>query len=43
MPSDKDIEEYVMNETGRIYVGQASSIHGRPWNFGQVNNSDINS
>ena len=34
---DNDIErnEYVMNETGRIWVGKANKNVPRPWNFGQ--------
>ncbi|NWR77069.1 TGM4 glutamyltransferase, partial [Centropus unirufus] len=27
--------EYVLNDTGYIYVGSAYSINGKPWNFGQ--------
>ncbi|NXX90894.1 TGM4 glutamyltransferase, partial [Centropus bengalensis] len=27
--------EYVLNDTGYIYVGSAYSISGKPWNFGQ--------
>ena len=29
-------EEYVMNDTGRIWVGSKWRNFGRPWNFGQV-------
>ncbi|NXC72079.1 TGM4 glutamyltransferase, partial [Anhinga anhinga] len=27
--------EYVLNDTGYIYVGSANSIYNKPWNFGQ--------
>lgn len=33
--SDPQRDEYVMNETGIIYVGSSDYIHGVPWNFGQ--------
>ncbi|XP_078092532.1 protein-glutamine gamma-glutamyltransferase 2-like [Mustelus asterias] len=33
--SDSQRDEYVMNETGIIYVGSSNYIHGVPWNFGQ--------
>ena len=36
---EKEKGEYVLKETGRIYVGNAKSpenIRGRRWNFGQV-------
>ncbi|XP_018610188.1 protein-glutamine gamma-glutamyltransferase 4-like [Scleropages formosus] len=29
------LQEYVMNDTGYIYVGHASDITAMPWNFGQ--------
>ncbi|XP_053569031.1 protein-glutamine gamma-glutamyltransferase 4 [Bombina bombina] len=35
MPNEDWRKEYVMNDTGYIYVGQSSRIVNRPWNFGQ--------
>lgn len=35
MEDEKDKEEYVLNDTGRIWVGSAFWNHGRKWNFGQ--------
>ncbi|XP_042328168.1 protein-glutamine gamma-glutamyltransferase 4-like [Sceloporus undulatus] len=35
MPDDDERTEYVMNDTGYIYVGSTKNIRGRPWNFGQ--------
>ncbi|KAF2983916.1 hypothetical protein EK904_005275, partial [Melospiza melodia maxima] len=35
MSNDAEKEEYVLNDTGTIYVGSAYSIYDRPWNFGQ--------
>ncbi|KAL4235096.1 hypothetical protein ACF0H5_006734 [Mactra antiquata] len=33
---DKDLlNEYVLNSTGKIYVGTPKAPYGRPWNFGQ--------
>ncbi|XP_015678362.1 protein-glutamine gamma-glutamyltransferase 4 [Protobothrops mucrosquamatus] len=35
MPDDDERTEYILNDTGYIYVGSVANIHGRPWNFGQ--------
>ncbi|BFZ19490.1 hypothetical protein BsWGS_22529 [Bradybaena similaris] len=35
VPDEKLLDEYILNETGRLYRGSASSPSPRPWNFGQ--------
>ncbi|KAM8967046.1 protein-glutamine gamma-glutamyltransferase 4 [Pelodytes ibericus] len=35
MPNEKERTEYVLKDTGYIYVGSSSKISARPWNFGQ--------
>ena len=30
-----DLDEYVLNTKGRIWVGSARSNYGRPWQFSQ--------
>ncbi|KAL4657409.1 protein-glutamine gamma-glutamyltransferase 4 [Arapaima gigas] len=35
LSDETGLQEYVMNDTGYIYVGQATNIVARPWNFGQ--------
>ncbi|NXY22915.1 TGM4 glutamyltransferase, partial [Atrichornis clamosus] len=35
MDNEAQRKEYVLNDTGYIYVGSAYSIYDRPWNFGQ--------
>ena len=36
LKDEAEIDEYVLNEQGRIYVGSANYIHSSPWDFGQV-------
>ncbi|NXS11598.1 TGM4 glutamyltransferase, partial [Neodrepanis coruscans] len=35
MANEAQRKEYVLNDTGYIYVGSSFSIYDRPWNFGQ--------
>ncbi|NWV11389.1 TGM4 glutamyltransferase, partial [Ptilonorhynchus violaceus] len=35
MANDAQRKEYVLNDTGYIYVGSAYNIYNRPWNYGQ--------
>ncbi|NXX42478.1 TGM4 glutamyltransferase, partial [Tricholaema leucomelas] len=39
LEDDEKRKEYVLNDTGSIYVGSANSIYSRPWNFGQFEES----
>ncbi|XP_017930605.1 protein-glutamine gamma-glutamyltransferase 4 [Manacus vitellinus] len=39
MDNEAQRKEYVLNDTGYIYVGSAYSIYDRPWNFGQFEES----
>ncbi|XP_059916972.1 protein-glutamine gamma-glutamyltransferase 2-like isoform X5 [Gadus macrocephalus] len=34
-PDESLLEEYIMNENGRIFRGSADWMSGMPWNFGQ--------
>ncbi|GAB1597650.1 protein-glutamine gamma-glutamyltransferase K-like [Argonauta hians] len=35
MEDEKLLDEYILNETGRIWIGSSNGYRGRPWNFGQ--------
>lgn len=35
MPQSRLLEEYVLNETGKIWVGPLGTTKGREWIFGQ--------
>ncbi|BFZ12584.1 hypothetical protein BsWGS_15622 [Bradybaena similaris] len=35
LQADPDRKEYVLNETGRIWLGSVEKYYVRPWNFGQ--------
>ena len=36
MANEEEREEYVLDDTGGIWVGANVSNYRRPWNFGQV-------
>eukprot|EP00092_Neocalanus_flemingeri_P008907 GFUD01009582.1.p1 GENE.GFUD01009582.1~~GFUD01009582.1.p1 ORF type:complete len:767 (-),score=186.34 GFUD01009582.1:232-2472(-) len=35
MPKDQELEEYIDNDTGKVWVGTYRQIRSRPWVFGQ--------
>ena len=39
MPDQNLLEEYVLNDKGKIWVGSHNSAVGRPWNFAQFDDS----
>ncbi|CAH1780527.1 unnamed protein product, partial [Owenia fusiformis] len=36
VPDEAERQEYILNETGRIWIGSSKNNRGRPWLFGQV-------
>nr|XP_033789683.1 protein-glutamine gamma-glutamyltransferase 4 [Geotrypetes seraphini] len=43
MPDESEKQEYVLNDTGYIYVGSENHISGRPWNYGQFEENVLDS
>ncbi|XP_048807188.1 protein-glutamine gamma-glutamyltransferase 4 [Lagopus muta] len=39
LSNEAERKEYILNDTGYIYVGSAFDIHSKPWNFGQFEES----
>lgn len=35
MPDEKLLDEYILNDVGKIWIGPKSSNRGREWVFGQ--------
>lgn len=35
MENDAQRSEFVMNDTGKVYLGGSKNTHGRPWVYGQ--------
>ena len=35
MPDPAARQEYLLEDTGKIYAGSHSAVRGRPWSFGQ--------
>ena len=40
-PNTSDLNEYVLNTKGRIWVGSARSNFGRPWQFAQFQKDSL--
>ena len=40
-PETAKLEEYVLNNKGRIWVGSAGSNYGRPWQFAQFKRESL--
>ena len=36
LENEAERQEYVLNDTGRVYQGAAKQIQAKPWVFGQV-------
>ncbi len=37
MKGEMELDEYVMNDGGRIFSGNYKKIKSKPWDYGQVN------
>ena len=40
-PHTSDLEEYVLNSKGRIWVGSDRNNYGRPWQFAQFSKDSL--
>lgn len=40
-PNQSDLSEYVLNGSGRIWVGTSTSNYGRPWQFSQFSKDSL--
>ncbi len=40
-PKTADLDEYVLNNRGRIWVGSAYNNYGRPWQFAQFQRDSL--
>lgn len=42
MDDEEERKEYVLNDLGVIFYGAPENIRSRSWNYGQVNQFEIN-
>ncbi|KAM6169268.1 protein-glutamine gamma-glutamyltransferase 4-like [Rhynchocyon petersi] len=42
MPNEEERTEYILNDSGYVYMGDFRSIQEKPWNFGQFEKNVLN-